>query len=349
VSVRLTAASSEHLVRTTAPNYNAAYTFLIAFRATSISGGASIIGLRVNAANIDECFINTANGDRLYWRETNANATKDIVGSVVAVNTWYYVAMVRHSATSFQLYMGTTPTGMVSVGTNTAGNVASRAAATRVDVGSFATTSQFLDGRVRYARLFTSALSLAEIKEGIGSGLWGEWLLAAHTDVTDTSGNGRDLTAVNTPSTEADDSVTWPEADSDRRGQISWIELQVPDVAAVAPTAAFTVGINGFTATFTDTSTDDGSVTAWEWDFGDGSGVVTTQNASHTYNVTGTYTVTLTVTDNQGLQDAQQTSVTIGATANWAGPMGTGAFTRQLTADGDWVDALSPRQEDDIP
>jgi len=43
----------------------------------------------------------------------------------------------------------------------------------------------------------------------------------------------------------------------------------------------------------------DGSVVAYEWDFGDETENSFEQNPSHTYSTAGTYTVTLTVTDNE--------------------------------------------------
>ncbi|MDD3621888.1 MAG: PKD domain-containing protein, partial [Methanofollis sp.] len=58
--------------------------------------------------------------------------------------------------------------------------------------------------------------------------------------------------------------------------------------------ADVTVGVVPLNVTFTDLST--GNVTAWEWDFGDGTNS-TEQNPLHTYEEGGIYTVSLTVSD----------------------------------------------------
>src|SRR5213592_2007152 len=66
------------------------------------------------------------------------------------------------------------------------------------------------------------------------------------------------------------------------------------------PTAAFTFNCTGLGCSFSDQSSDpDGSVTSWQWTFGDGTTGSTAQNPSHTYSAAGSYTVTLTVKDNQ--------------------------------------------------
>src|SRR5207249_4261072 len=66
------------------------------------------------------------------------------------------------------------------------------------------------------------------------------------------------------------------------------------------PTAAFTFNCTGLGCSFSDQSSDpDGSVTSWQWTFGDGTAGSTAQNPSHTYSAAGSYTVTLTVKDNQ--------------------------------------------------
>lgn len=66
------------------------------------------------------------------------------------------------------------------------------------------------------------------------------------------------------------------------------------------PTANFSVSGNGYTRTFTDTSTDaDGTIASRSWNFGDG-GTSTLQSPLHTFAGPGNYNVTLTVTDNLG-------------------------------------------------
>jgi len=50
---------------------------------------------------------------------------------------------------------------------------------------------------------------------------------------------------------------------------------------------------------FTDQSTSYGTITSWQWDFGDGN-TTTVQNPVYSYSAVGNYTITLTVTDEFG-------------------------------------------------
>jgi|GEM_PF-1685636 len=82
----------------------------------------------------------------------------------------------------------------------------------------------------------------------------------------------------------------------------------------IPPTARAAVTIDsGLTAEFnSDASTDDGTLDAWIWQFGDGS-VSTSKNPRHTYEKAGTYEVTLGVTDDDGIgSDLVSISVTVG-------------------------------------
>jgi hypothetical protein len=60
----------------------------------------------------------------------------------------------------------------------------------------------------------------------------------------------------------------------------------------------------------TGSTDEDGSIVAYDWDFGDGS-TGTGATPSHTYTAAGEYTVSLTVTDNDGLVDTATTTATI--------------------------------------
>jgi len=75
-----------------------------------------------------------------------------------------------------------------------------------------------------------------------------------------------------------------------------------PDNMTDVPTADFSYSINGNTVTFTDTSTDDGTIVNWTWELGDGN-VSYSQNPVHNYSI-AEFTVTLTVTDDDGFSDS---------------------------------------------
>ncbi|PKK85266.1 MAG: hypothetical protein CVT48_06205, partial [Thermoplasmata archaeon HGW-Thermoplasmata-1] len=91
--------------------------------------------------------------------------------------------------------------------------------------------------------------------------------------------------------------------------QLSFTTLNVPPVAdfmysPVNPTTSDTVQ-------FTDASTDiDGTITAWAWNFGDGS-TSAQQSPTHKYAKTGTYTVTLKVTDDAGGTDTVSKAIAV--------------------------------------
>lgn len=97
----------------------------------------------------------------------------------------------------------------------------------------------------------------------------------------------------------------------------AWIPVLVLSCLALAvsvtPAAAddpphagfyYSCGLNfcGFDA---ETSNDDGYITNYHWNWGDGTTTNGSNSApSHTYTAHGTYTVTLTVTDNVGQTDS---------------------------------------------
>lgn len=83
------------------------------------------------------------------------------------------------------------------------------------------------------------------------------------------------------------------------------------------PSAAFTPSCVLLVCTFADSSTDaDGQVTAYTWNFGDGTAAAITKDVVHTYATANTYAVSLTVTDNDGATADVTESVLVHLPAN---------------------------------
>lgn len=87
-------------------------------------------------------------------------------------------------------------------------------------------------------------------------------------------------------------------------------------VNITGPVSGFTIanngGCKGGPVQFTDNSVSaTGTITGWNWDFGDATPFATTQNPTHSYTDTGVYTVALRVTDNLGCSDTYAAPVSI--------------------------------------
>ncbi|MEM6865042.1 MAG: PKD domain-containing protein [Bacteroidota bacterium] len=118
----------------------------------------------------------------------------------------------------------------------------------------------------------------------------------------------------------------------------------------VVPAAGFSFTANFLEVAFTDTSAaNDGNITAYSWDFGDGSGTSTEQSPVYTFAAAGTYQVVLTITFDDVLGETSSTStqsvsVTAdpGATATFAAVIQNADFQTYPTAENnnnDLVDA----------
>ena len=90
-------------------------------------------------------------------------------------------------------------------------------------------------------------------------------------------------------------------------------------IAFTDVTAAFTHGSAclGQGTDFTDgSSASQNGITAWDWDFGDATPVVHTQNPVHPFTSTGTFTVTLTAYSGDGCPNTTTHTITVGALAS---------------------------------
>ncbi len=102
---------------------------------------------------------------------------------------------------------------------------------------------------------------------------------------------------------------------TDNEGSTNTTSIGTITVENLAPTPLFdyypTTPGAGEQVSFNDQSMDrDGTINAWNWDFGDG-GRSTAQTPTHTYERPGTYTVSLTVRDNEGKGETMQNSIVV--------------------------------------
>lgn len=102
-------------------------------------------------------------------------------------------------------------------------------------------------------------------------------------------------------------------------------------VGNVSPTAAFTHGeTNLHVAVDGTTSSDsDGSITAYDWNWGDATTHGTGSTATHDYAASGTYTITLTVTDNLSATGNVNHDVTVSESS--LAPVLTGSLSQKST------------------
>ena len=119
---------------------------------------------------------------------------------------------------------------------------------------------------------------------------------------------------------DGDYMVTLTVTDNDDGADSSSQQVTVSAAGGSAPPVAnFSYVCNGRVCAFD--STGDGSITGWNWDFGDGSGS-SSVDPSHTYGSNGNYTVTLVVSDGVLTSDLVSASFRIKNRGNTSGSTG---------------------------
>ncbi len=126
-----------------------------------------------------------------------------------AVDAWRKVAFTCN-ATTGHIYVATVGGATEHV----SGTVGGAATPTGITLGgrSAADSTEFFNGRLAYVRMWSSQLNQAQVEAEwasttpvVTAGLWASWPLLVHTDLTDHSGNGRDLlVGATSTTTEAD-------------------------------------------------------------------------------------------------------------------------------------------------
>lgn len=189
-----------------------------------------------------------------------------------------------------------------------------------------------------------------------------------YPDITECGGNGNTVGPFNFPAgntwTNSNPAIGIPASGTGNIPAFTPTNSATPQTATITMTntcgtTSFTITINpsptpifsapgiggasvcpGQPVTFTDASTPvpGSNIVSWEWDFGDGSPPVNTQNPTHTFPLNPlSYNVTLTVTDVNGC------SSELTQTINFGGP--TAEFTTANVCDGfpvGFTDASTP-------
>lgn len=164
MAIRLDAAADRVYRTSDILNQNAAFTVMFWFRPVAVATGTGQCLFAISAGTYN------ANGDEIYLRSSAANlANYAVVGAstqqqngttTIVANTYYHLAYVRLSAALSQLYLN----GATEGSANTL-DVSARAAATRQEIGGWASTNdEPFNGRIYNPLIYQRALSQAEIQ-----------------------------------------------------------------------------------------------------------------------------------------------------------------------------------------
>ena len=169
----------------------------------------------------------------------------------MAVGQWRKIAL-SCSGTTGKSYIATVggatevDSGTVSVGTPDGLTLAGRGPAD---------SSEVFNGRLAYVRIWTTELNQAQIEAEwasttpvVTSGLWADWPLTDSTDLTDHSGNGRNLTAGGTAVSTEDNPPIGGSVTGSALFAFGGLAATASGVRTVTGTAAFTGGALAVTA-----------------------------------------------------------------------------------------------------
>lgn len=206
-------AATDQLALADAPSSTNPFSFSAWVRNIELVGFGTIMRLR--AAGTVASFTASSGGSNGPQLATTGGTAGPIVGGgsgSLPADAWRRVAFVIDGSGSNNctVYWGDddpdtdllTAVGTVAVGSPTALSVGGR--------GGGDTTERW-GGDIAYARGWTAVRTAAELKAELAStapvvtsNLWADWPLTVHTDLTDHSGNGRNLSAGSTATTTED-------------------------------------------------------------------------------------------------------------------------------------------------
>jgi hypothetical protein len=208
-AARFTRAASQYLTLASAPDYNAAYTVCGWVRPTVVNiTNQTVIGIQLDANNFDWIRLQQA---QLILRVQVPGASTDTGVANLVAGQWAFVAAVRASATSIQLYVGTSPATLAATDIANTRDVSARSAATAMQLGNVISGANLWGGDLAGWRVFTRALSLTELQAEAAApravsltSLWADWPLKDKDTLADRTGNARNLAVTNGPLTTSD-------------------------------------------------------------------------------------------------------------------------------------------------
>ncbi len=190
--------SSDRLLRTSGLlDYNAAYTIFLHGYIDSTGSYSSLANANDDSNCYDSLAINGTTLNPIISGAPNFFFTED-PGATVSSATWTALALIRASTTSLRAYKDA-----VASGSGLTNNVASRATATRMELGGMrSSNNDIFTGRIAYCRIWTAALTTGELAAEAASttavrtsGLWASYEFPNSGAIfNDSSGNGRHWT-----------------------------------------------------------------------------------------------------------------------------------------------------------
>lgn len=337
MALRLTRSSTQYCkLESGLWDINAAYTITGWLRVTTANGaGVFAVGSGSLTTYEDSDALVLASPLRCYSYKSGSGSNTDSTSYEAGSDwegVWQHVALVRTSSTDLAVYRN----GVKNTASNTT-DVTSRTAPGWFLLG-FGYFEDALDGRLKDVKVWTRALSAAELlneskqsRPMSATSLYAWYPLAPGSRTKDFSGNGHDLTEINSPTDEADPPVPWGAP-----------LVSVPAIAAAAAgaiegsttgaatTSGTITGGGSVSGTVTGAATTAGAITGGGSVSGTVTGAATTSGTvsgggAVTASVTGAATTSATITGDGALTG------TVTGTATTSGTIGAGAITGTVT------------------
>lgn len=211
MAIRVTDSSSEYLSLNTTGGFDFRSAYTITFNLyipSHVGFNQSILLLDTINGGSQAQYVHCKSSGVIVLGVTGTEST----GTTLSTATWYDIAVVRESSTSFKLYVNGTQSGS-TITTNVSGWAVTR----MLYVGTWFAATYWGNFRIENLKIFESALTATQIQEELDYFLpqsgtpWAYWRMDDGTlaaAIQDDGTGGWDFTAFNTPTIETGDAST---------------------------------------------------------------------------------------------------------------------------------------------